>query len=934
MAIAAWVILSSKLSGNEQVVLKRPDFTQDTGAADEEQVVPVLASTNVEDIVEQVSGAACPCQGDCRVWQLGLQLPPDGATGQSLATTQLLIAETQRSIWTWQELFPRANSPRLLCVVKLRQGGIDVGLSTSTAAIPTTRSQRLFQQFSHIAVQLVCASPGAVVRDLDLVSPRDLADMRRWNEAGPVEPELACLHWPIEQHAVERPDAEAVRAWDASLTYGQLSAAADHLAARLRGLGVGPGVFVPVLFEKSGWAVAAMLAILKAGGAIVPLNPDHPRSRHLAILKDIDASVLVSSTLHQGLGRGLSDSVLVVDRTALNETAAAVHITYNSSSSSSSSHQKTNTSQKSGLVVEPSHPAFAVFTSGSTGQPKGIAVEHGAISTSIRDHGRVMRFGPQTRTIQFAAYTFDDSFSDIFTTLSFGGCVCVPSDEDRLDDLAGCIVRLEANHACLTVTVAAQLQPRDVPGLKTLVVGGESVTARVVQQWADHVYLINSYGPAEASIFCSANAGMSRSDDPINIGVGVGCMLHITEAEDPNRLLPVGAIGELLIEGPILARCYIRNEAKTEQSFISDLAWATPADERGTGSGGPTRRFYRTGDLARYNEDGTIQVLGRKDTQVKLYGQRIELGEIEHHLRSVIPSCHEVAVEVLTPKTASGAATAAAPLLAAFLLLRGDVGSDSGISEPTSVDILPEWPDGAGDRLQELLPSYMIPAVCIKVQEMPMMVSGKLDRNALRSMASHLTARDLAGHHPEGEGGGLTGPETDREELLQKLWARTLDIDADLIKLENSFFRLGGDSVAAMRLVANARDAAVRITVQRIFQYPTLREQASVVEFSHHGVGTSGWKNVDKFSLLGGEDRSSVSQLLALDTALKVTQNHDQHIDRDSISDIYPCSALQGGVMALSAKPRLVCGPDGLQTVTRRRKRAVQIGLGCCVSGA
>ncbi|KAJ5406970.1 acetyl-CoA synthetase-like protein [Penicillium sp. CMV-2018d] len=903
LAVAAWVILNSKLSGNEQVVLNRPDFAQGSDAADKQHVVPVLPSTNVHDIVEKVRRAACPCSGDCRLWQLGLQLPPDGATGQSLATTQLLIAETQRSIWTWQELFPRTDTPRLLCVVSLRHGGIDVELSTSTAAIPTTRSQRLFQQFSHIAGPLVAVSPGAVVRDLDLVSPRDVADMRRWNAAAPVEPELACLHWAIEQHAVERPDAEAVRAWDASLTYGQLSATADHLAARLRRLGVGPETFVPVLFEKSAWAIAAMLAILQAGGAIVPLNPDHPRSRHQAILKDIDASVLVSSALHQDLARGLSDTVVVVDRTTFDNAAAAVHPTNNSSSSS---QHNTNLSHDTRVAVEPSNPAFAVFTSGSTGQPKGIAVEHGAICTSIRDHGRVMRFGPQTRTIQFAAYTFDDSFSDIFTTLSFGGCICVPSDEDRLNDLAGCIVKLEANHACLTVTVAAQLQPRDVTGLKTLVVGGESVTARVVQQWADHVYLINSYGPAEASIFCSANPGMSRADDPINIGVGVGCTLHITEAENPNRLLPVGAIGELLIEGPILARCYIRNEAKTEQSFISDLAWAIPAN--GRGSGGPTRRFYRTGDLARYNEDGTIQVLGRKDTQVKVYGQRIELGEIEHHLRSVIPNCHEVAVEVLTPKTAWGTAAAATPVLAAFLQLSADAGSDSGISEPTSVEILPEWPDGAGDRLQELLPSYMIPAVCMKVQEMPIMVSGKLDRKALRSMASHLTTRDLAGHHPQGEGEGLPGPETDREELLQKLWAQTLDIDADLIKLGSSFFRLGGDSVAAMRLVANARDAAVKITVQRIFQHPTLREQASVIEFSYQGVGTSCWKNVDKFSLLGGVDRglvlshNSVSQLLAVDTALKAIQNHDLYITRDSISDIYPCSALQGGVMALSAR--------------------------------
>jgi amino acid adenylation domain-containing protein len=901
VAVGAWVVLASKFSGNEQVILNSPDPGQGSDAAKEHQVVSVLPSTEVDDIIEQVSHAARTWHGDCRVWQLGLQLSPDVATGQSSTMTQLLIAETQKPIRTWQDLFHQNNYPPLLCVLTMMNSGVEMELFTTTAAIATTRSQRLFEQFSHITGLLMGTPPGAFVRDLDLVSPRDVEDMCRWNAVAPVEPELGCLHWPIEQHAADRPGAEAVRAWDASLTYGQLSITSDHLADRLRSLGVKPEIFVPVLFEKSAWAITAMVAILKAGGAIVPLNPDHPQTRQQAILKDINASVLVSSALHKELACKLGDIVMVVDRTALDDATAAVH-RVDESCSSLSLQSKKNLSHDAGFVAGPNNVAFAVFTSGSTGHPKGIAIEHGAICTSIRDHGRVMRFGPQTRTIQFAAYTFDDSFSDIFTTLTFGGCVCVPSDGDRLDDLAGCILGLEANHACLTVTVAAQLQPRDVPCLKTLVVGGESVTARVVQQWADHVYLINSYGPAEASIFCSANVGMSRTDDPINIGVGVGCILHITEADDPNCLLPVGAIGELLIEGPILARCYIRNKAKTAQSFISDPKWAISTNKQD--SGVPSRRLYRTGDLARFNEDGTIQVLGRKDTQIKLYGQRIELGEIEHQIRSAVPNCHDVVVEVLTPNTASGAAVASAPMLAAFLLLGADTGSHSDMSEPASVEILPNWPGGASERLQKLLPSYMIPAACFKVHEMPMMVSGKLDRKALRSMASHLTTLDLAGNHPEGGGHGPPGPETDREELLQRLWAQTLDINADVIGRDSSFFRLGGDSVAAMRLVANARNEAVRITVQRIFQHPILREQASVLEFFPQGFGSLSWKNVGKFSLLGGVGggHNMTSKMLALDTALKAIQMHDPYITRESISDIYPCTALQSGVMALSAR--------------------------------
>jgi amino acid adenylation domain-containing protein len=853
VASTAWIILNSKFLNSDEVELNLTSLHHGKENPDS-HIVCISRDSELRTIIDQVNSTAY-LHGSSKLWHLSLKLPLVYLDGALSRSTQLVIVETENSGWTWKELSIYKSMPDLLLVVNPSDSNINFELFTFTTSISITRSQRLFQQFSHIVNQLECL-PTAHVGDLSLVGPKDVADIERWNE-NPVEPVLDCVHWAIERQARERPEAEAVCAWDGSLNYKEISFASNRLAKRLAAFGVGPEVLVPVCFEKSIWAIVAMVAILKAGGGCVPLNPGHPRSRHQVILDDIKAPVIIASESYRSLAHELHSDVVIVSREAIDALDSEDSEVYLDK-----------------VAVGPYNPAFAVFTSGSTGQPKGIVIEHSAICTSIYNHGRVMRFGSQTRTIQFAAYTFDDSFSDIFTTLTFGGCICVPSERDRLNDLAGSIVRMNANHACLTVTVASQLRPSDVPTLDTLIVGGESVTAKVVQQWAEHVYLINSYGPAEASIFCSANSDLSSTDDPINIGVGVGCLLHITDTEDHNSLLPIGAVGELLIEGPILARCYIRNDDKTNASFITNPAWVSIVD-------GAPRRFYKTGDLARYQENGTIQVLGRKDTQVKVHGQRIELGEIEHHLRNEIMNCKEAAVDVLRPTTASEPAPS---VLVAFLQIADSKESHSGISEQKPLEVMHEFPDLVEERLKQLLPSYMIPSVYIRMDEPPLMVSGKLDRKKLRTMASSLKTEELLRY---GETNGLSSPETPKQKKLQALWAEVLGVDIDLIRLESSFFRLSGDSVAAMRLVATARDVGVDITVQKIFQYPTLREQSAIVEFAQ--VATSELETVKRFDMLGDVNR-------IVESALATIREHDSQIDGDAILDIYPCSPLQEGV--------------------------------------
>ena len=286
-------------------------------------------------------------------------------------------------------------------------------------------------------------------------------------------------------------------------------------------------------------------------------------------------------------------------------------------------------------------------------------MEHEALSTSIHYHGAKLNLNNTSRVLQFVAFTFDISFSDIFATLSHGGCICIPSEFDRMNNLEHAINSLEVNHACLTAAVAKQLRPSELRHLKTLVIAGEAPTRDILTTWADKVCLINMYGPAECSIYCAGKRDVHRNDCPENIGVGVGALLWITDIHDHDILAPVGAIGELLIEGPLLARCYLNDEAQTKAAFIEDPAWSIEDGSRSS----QRRRLYKTGDLVHYDSDGSIVYVGRKDKQVKVRGQRVELGEVEHQLRECLDLSSEVVVDMVVPQDGDS------PILAAFVCL-------------------------------------------------------------------------------------------------------------------------------------------------------------------------------------------------------------------------------------------------------------------------
>lgn len=364
------------------------------------------------------------------------------------------------------------------------------------------------------------------IQNLDHFSKTHFEQVSRWNPEIPTYINR-CMHEVVEEQVLLRPDAPALCGWDGSFTYRELDSISNRLANHLVELGVAPETLVPVCFDKSVYTVISMLAILKAGGACVPLDAKTPRVNLEGRVMDSGSSIVVASVERAEIFDDMVPNVVAVD------SAFCQELPY----SEESPH----------APVLPTNAAFVIFTSGSTGKPKGVVLEHRALVTSAEAHGSKIKIGPHSRFLQFASYTFDNSIEEMFTTLERGGCVCVPSEDERRDDLAGAIKRYNANFMDLTPTVASMLMPSDVPSIKGMVLGGEALTKKLIEVWNKEVNLYCMYGPSEASINSTFNGDLGNSEEATNIGKAIGTVSWIVHPEDHNKLVPLGVRSFVLL---------------------------------------------------------------------------------------------------------------------------------------------------------------------------------------------------------------------------------------------------------------------------------------------------------------------------------------------------------------------------------------------------
>ncbi|USP76438.1 non-ribosomal peptide synthetase [Curvularia clavata] len=660
----------------------------------------------------------------------------------------------------------------------------------------------------------------------------DIEQIKAWNSNRETETLHLCLHDVLHQQAVRTPSRPALCSWDGDMDYAHLDQLSTRLAHWLvsdRGLKVED--IVAFTFEKSSVAVVTMIAVMKAGGVVMPLDPRMPQGAWHERIHQFDAKTAVtSSTFASRFPSSISGRCFIIDADFL-ETLPDL------------THQPCSD-------VRPHNGALLAFTSGSTGKPKGILQEHYALSTSCRDHGAAMRITSESRTYQFSSYAFDTAVGDMFCTFLVGGCVCLPSDTDRVNNLAASITQLGANLACLTPSAADSLSPEEVPTLKVLCLGGETLTERLVKKWASVVQLINIYGVTECIIWCVATEPIRPGDKPSNIGRAACGTTWIVDQADHTKLVPIGEVGELLIQGPNMARHYVQNPQATEKAFVYLPPFLSSADTDSL------CRFYRTGDLAKYASDGSIEYLGRRDTQVKFAGQRIDLSYIEYHMEKCVPSHVEVCVVVAAHQR----------------VLAGFLADNRSASEYNPSDIKAQ--------LSHQLPSYMVPGIIIPLSRMPTTATGKLDRQRLSKMASEsMTNMPLA---------LATRQCSEAEESLRNLWASALDVSPTVLHPQSIFLQYG-DSVSAIKLSSLARKSGIALDMATIFMHPTLSDMALHLESA-----ATNMLEVTAFSLIEPETLNMAVREAALQCGLGV----------EDIEDLYPCTPLQEGLMALSMKQK------------------------------
>ncbi|MBZ4422888.1 non-ribosomal peptide synthase/polyketide synthase [Myxococcus sp. RHST-1-4] len=531
---------------------------------------------------------------------------------------------------------------------------------------------RMLEQLGTLLAE-AAAAPERRVDELPLLSEQERhRALGEWRQTAPATPD-ACAHHLFEEQVHRTPEAPAVSFGEHTLTYRELDARANQLAWHLRSLGVGPDVVVGVHLERTPELVVALLGVLKAGGAFLPLDTAYPPARLELMLREARVPVLVTREALADTLPSHGEMLVLVDaeQAALERqprTAPAVE-------------------------VSPAHLAYVIFTSGSTGTPKGTLLQHRGLGNTVRAAREALGLRAGSRVLQLAAIGFDASVWEIFPALSSGAELCFAPPEKLLPGppLQQVLAEKRITVITATPTVLTPLAPEALPALEVVVSAGEACTPELAARWKPGRRLLNGYGPTEATVCATIDLDV----DPNRPSIGralTGARVYVLDA----RMEPVprGVPGELYVGGPGLARGYLHRPELTAECFVPDPFATTPGE-----------RLYRTGDKVRALADGRLEFLGRRDAQVKVRGVRVELGEVE----AALAQCPGVRQAVVALREDSGEARLVAYVVAEEAL------------EPATLRRF----------LKERLPEVLVPSAYVTLHALPLTPGGKVDRQAL-----------------------------------------------------------------------------------------------------------------------------------------------------------------------------------------------------------
>ncbi|NOZ56810.1 MAG: amino acid adenylation domain-containing protein, partial [Calditrichaeota bacterium] len=608
-----------------------------------------------------------------------------------------------------------------------------------------------------------------------------------WNDTEQTFAHDKCVHELFEEAVDRSPDALALIVGDEEYTYSDIEERSNRLAHYLRERGVGPEVMVGIGMQKSLEMVVAFLGVLKAGGAYVPLDPAYPAERLEFMIEDTGMPLLLSqSDLADRFPAGRT-SVLRLD------TMAEELRNY------PSSRPWTN--------AVPENLAYVIYTSGSTGRPKGVmAVHRGAVNLA-EAYIKLFDLGPGKRVLQFFSFSFDGSVVDAFAAFGSGATLCYAPPEGAMPgpELARFIRDKHITYAILPPSALTVMEPDGLECLEVLGSGGDVCTRDLVAKWLPGRKFYNGYGPTETTVAVSFYFTGNLTPEMLSVPIGRPLQNYrIFVVDKSMRLVPQGVPGELLVGGVGVTRGYLNRPDLTAERFVPDPF-----------SGKKGERLYRTGDLVRLLKDGSIDFLGRIDTQVKVRGYRIELGEVESSL-SEHPDVRDAAV--VARDDGHGTKT-----LVAFVAKRPG-------SQPDVKDLR--------DHLRDRLPEYMVPSGFVIVDDLPLTPAGKVDRKQLARIDVEILG--VKAEH--------VAPRNETEEQLLQIWEEVLERDS--IGVRDNFFEVGGHSLLAIRLLNEIENRfGKQIPLVQLFQKPTIeglaeylengdRASTALVAFNDPGEGT------------------------------------------------------------------------------------------------
>ena len=613
-----------------------------------------------------------------------------------------------------------------------------------------------------------------------------------WNDTGEPFPNDACLHWLFEAQTERTPDVTAIAFESESVSYRELNSRANQLAHYLIKNGVGPEVRAGVYMERSIEAVVALLAVLKAGGAYIPLDPAYPADRLTFMLEDAQVTVLLT----------LDHLIMALPPVAARSEVITLDSDWNMIAGEKDSNPVTEVSAR--------NLAYVIYTSGATGIPKGVLIEHRGVCNLVQAQVKEFGLDQFSRVLQYASLSFDASVSEIFTTLLAGGELHLAKQDSLLPgpSLAGLLRDCSITAVTLPPSVLAVQSEGDLDELQTVVSAGENCSIDIVARWARGRRFINAYGPTETSV-CATMAVCSTDDESLTIGRPIANTKIYLLGADQNPV-PVGVAGEVHVGGVGLARGYLNRPDLTAEKMVPNPF----SDERGA-------RLYKTGDLARYMVDGRLEFLGRVDHQVKIRGYRIELGEIESLLTNN-PAIEDAVV--MAREDSPGDKRLVAYVVA---------------GEPASVQA-----SELKDLLKQKLPDFMVPAHFVIMDRFPLTANGKVDRRALPPPE---TGR------PEVKS-EYVAPNSDSEKIIAAIWQEVLNIEE--VGIYDNFFDLGGNSLLLVQVHAGLLEHFdTDVTIVDLLIYPTVHSLASYIIQEGAELLPSEEREVTVDRLTAGQDR-------------------------------------------------------------------------------